>query len=272
MRLALCNKTLDDRPIEAFFQLAATAGFGAVEVIPGSLGTSVSEPDPAMRVQVRQVARALGLDIVGFNSLLQHAPHLNLVTRDPDLRRDSAAELVAIVQMAAHFGVSVIVVGSPRQRRAPADAGFDEAAELFIDELRPAADAAARLNITLCLEPLTASLTNFMNDTQEGIAVARAMNHPAVKLVLDVKQISQETLTFEAAVDLALPWLAHVHVNDANMHAPGEGDTDFTPIIRKLRAVGYEGLLSIEAFGFTDDPAVVLPRSRAYLENILAAI
>ena len=173
--------------------------------------------------------------------------------------------------MAAHFGASIIVVGSPRQRHAPEDATFDEATELFIDELRPAADEAARQNITLCLEPLTASLTNFMNDTLEGIAVARAMNHPAVKLVLDVKQISQESQTFEEAVDLALPWLAHVHVNDANMHAPGEGNTDFAPIINKLRAVGYEGLLSIEAFGFTEDPAVVLPRSRAYLEGILAA-
>ena len=271
MRLALCNKTLDDRPIEAFFELASSTGFDAVELIPGSLGTPVSDPDPAMRVQVRQVARAHGLQVVGFNSLLQHAPNLNLVTRDLDLRRASAAELVAIVQMAAHFGVSVIVVGSPRQRRAPADAGFHEAAELFIDELQPAADEAAHRNITLCLEPLTASLTNFMNDTQEGIAVARAMNHPAVKLVLDVKQISQETQSFEEAVDLALPWLAHIHVNDANMHAPGEGETDFDPIIRKLKAVGYEGLLSIEAFGFTDDPAIVLPRSRAYLEAILAA-
>ena len=124
----------------------------------------------------------------------------------------------------------------------------------------------------LATAPLTASLTNFMNDTPEGIAVARAMGHPAVKLVLDVKQISQETLTFEAAVDMALPWLAHVHLNDANMQAPGEGDTDFTPIMRKLRAVGYEGLLSIEAFGFADDPAVVLPRSRAYLDGILAAV
>ena len=208
-----------------------------------------------MRVQVRQVARALGLDVVGFNSLLQHAPHLNLVTRDPTLRRASSAELVAIVRMAAHFGVSVIVVGSPRQRRAPGDADFQEAAELFIDELRPAADEAARLNVTLCLEPLTASLTNFMNDTLEGVAVARVMDHPAVKLVLDVKQISQESIIcFEAAVDLALPWLAHVHVNDANMHAPGEGDTDFAPIIRKLLAVGYEGLLSIEAFGFDRRP------------------
>ena len=270
MRLALCNKTLDDRPIEAFFQLAAETGFDAVELIPGSLGTPVADSDPAMRVQVRQVARAHGLDVVGFNSLLQHAPHLNLVARDPGLRRASSDELVAIVRMAAHFGVSVIVVGSPRQRRAPADAGFDEAAELFIDELQPAADEAARLHVTFCLEPLTASLTNFMNDTREGIAVARAMNHPAVKLVLDVKQISQEDVSFEAAVDLALPWLAHVHVNDANRHAPGEGNTDFVPIIGKLRAVGYEGLLSIEAFGFTEDPAVVLVRSRAYLQEILA--
>ncbi|MDE2769522.1 MAG: sugar phosphate isomerase/epimerase [Chloroflexota bacterium] len=271
MRLALCNKMLDDRPIEAFFELAATAGFGAVELMPGSLGTPVSDPDPAMRVQVLQVARAHGLDIVGFNSLLQHAPHLNLVTRDPALRRASAAELVAIVQLAAHFGASVIVVGSPRQRRAPDDATFDESANLFIDELRPAADEAARLDITLCLEPLVASLTNFMNDTREGIAVARRMNHPAVKLVLDVKQISQESQSFQAAVDLALPWLAHVHVNDANRHAPGEGDTDFVPIIRKLKSVGYAGFLSIEAFAFAQDPAIVLPRSRAYLEGILAA-
>ena len=192
-----------------------------------------------MRVQVRQVARALGLDVVGFNSLLQHAPQLNLVTRDSDLRRASAAELVAIVQMAAHFGASVIVVGSPRQRRAPDDATFRRGRRT-LHRRTPARRRRGRppQNITLCLEPLTASLTNFMNDTREGVAVARAMDHPAVKLVLDVKQISQETRTFEAAVDLALPWLAHVHVNDANMHAPGEGDTDFTPIIRKLRAVG----------------------------------
>lgn len=271
MRLALCNKTLDDRPIEAFFELAEATGFDAIELIPGSLGTPVSAPDPAMRVQIHQVARAHGLGVVAFNSLLQHAPHLNLVTRDSDLRRVSAAELVAIVQLAAHFGGSVIVVGSPRQRQAPQDASFDEAADLFIDELRPAADEAARLGITLCLEPLVASLTNFMNDTREGIAIASRMGHPAVKLVLDVKQISQETQSFQAAVDLALPWLAHVHVNDANTHAPGEGDTDFIPIIRKLKSVGYEGLLSIEAFGFTDDPAIVLPRSRAYLEGILAA-
>ena len=53
---------------------------------------------------------------------------------------------------------------------------------------------------------------------------------------------------------------------------PAKATPTSSPIIRKLRAVGYEGLLSIEAFGFTDDPAVVLPRSRAYLENILAAI
>jgi len=59
VRLALCNKTLDDRPIEAFFELASSTGFDAVELIPGSLGTPVSDPDPAMRVQIRQVARAL---------------------------------------------------------------------------------------------------------------------------------------------------------------------------------------------------------------------
>ena len=271
MRLAVCNKTLDDRPLEVFFDLAVDAGFDAIEVIPGSLGTPITDADPAMRVQILQVARAMGLEFVAMNSLFEHAPQLNLVTRDEDLRQRSADELAAIVQLGSHMGVSTIVVGSPRQRRAPIDAGFDEAADLFIAELTPAATIAQNLGITLCLEPLVPSLTNFMNDTIEGITVVRRMNHPAVKLVLDVKQITRESRSFESALEIALPWLAHVHVNDANMHAPGEGDTDFLPIMRALKNVGYTGIMSIEAFSFADDPKVVLTRSRKYLDAVIEA-
>lgn len=272
MRIALCNKTLDDRPIEAFFQLAAESGFDAVEIIPGSLGTPVLHADPAMRVQILQVARAMGLEIIAMNSLLQHAPTLNLVTRDAALRARSSEELVAAVRLGSQMGARTIVVGSPRQRCAPADASFNEATRLFADEICPAADLAHDLGLTLCLEPLVHSLTNFMNDTSEGIAVAKSIDHPAVKLVLDVKQISQETSTFEEAVKTALPWLAHVHLNDANTQAPGEGKTDFRPILRELRHVGYNGVISIEAFAFDGDPAVILDRSRTYLEQILDVI
>lgn len=271
MRLALCNKTLNDRPLEVFFALAADAGFDAIEVIPGSLGTPVADADPAMRVQILQVARAMGLEFVAMNSIFEHAPTFNLVTGDSDLRQRSAEELVAVVHLGSHMGVTSIVIGSPRQRRAPAYASFDEATDLFIAELKPAATVAQELGITLCLEPLVPSLTNFMNDTDEGIAVVRRMNHPAVKLVLDVKQIARETRNFESALEIALPWLAHVHVNDANMQAPGEGDTDFLPIIKSLKDVGYGGVMSIEAFSFADDPKVVLTRSRKYLESIVDA-
>ena len=271
MRLAVCNKTLNDRPVEAFFALAGDAGFDAVEVIPGSLGTPIADPDPAMRVQILQVARAMGLEFVAMNSIFEHVPTFNLVTDDSDLRQRSAEELVAIVHLGAHMGVTSIVIGSPRQRRAPANASFDEATDLFIDGLIPAATVAQEFGITLCLEPLIPSLTNFMNDTTEGITVARRMNHPAVKLVLDVKQIARETQNFKSAVEIALPWLAHVHVNDANMQAPGEGDTDFLPIIKSLKEVGYGGVISIEAFTFADDPKLVLTRSRRHLESILDA-
>ena len=271
MRLAVCNKTLDDRPLEAFFELAADAGFDAVEVIPGSLGTPVMDADPAMRVQILQVARAMGLEFVAMNSLFEHAPHLNLVTRDENLRQRSADELLAIVRLGSHMGVSTIVVGSPRQRHAPIEATFAEATDLFIAELTPAANLAQNLGITLCLEPLVPSLTNFMNDTVEGISVIQRMNHPAVKLVLDVKQIARESRSFESALDMALPWLAHVHVNDANMQSPGEGETDFFPIIRALKTAGYMGVMSIEAFGFSEDPKLVLPRSRKYLDAVIEA-
>ena len=53
--------------------------------------------------------------------------------------------------------------------------------------------------------------------------------------------------------------------------APGEGDTDFLPIIRALQTAGYMGVMSIEAFGFSEDPKLVLPRSRKYLDAVIEA-
>ena len=269
MELALCNKALEHLPLEAFFELAAEAGFEFVELAPETLRTSLIEPDYSLRAQILQVARAHGLRIIGFNSILLHAPDLALVTRDRAQRERSSHMLVALIELTDEWRGPIVVVGSPRHRRRPEGATFDEATDLFIEGLRPACDLAAERGVAVCLEPLFAKLTDFMNDTEEAIAVIQRMKHPALRLVLDVKQMAREGPSFGALIERGAPWLGHFHANDANWEAPGEGDTDFRPIFRSLRQVGYEGFVSIEAFKWNGDPVDVLRRSHAYLQECL---
>jgi sugar phosphate isomerase/epimerase len=272
MQLALCNKALEHLPLEAFFELAAEAGFELVELAPETLRTSLIEPDYSLRVQILQVARAHGLRIIGFNSIFAHTPDLALVTRDRAQRERSSQMLVALIELTAEWCGPIMVIGSPRQRRRPNGATFDEAADLFIEGLRAACDRAAERDVAVCLEPLVAELTDFMNDTEEAIAIIQRMNHPALRLVLDVKQMAREGPSFGALIERGAPWLGHFHANDANREAPGEGETDFRPILRRLRAAGYDGIVSIEAFAFRGDPAQILRRSHDYLAECLQAL
>jgi len=269
MRIALCNKTLEHLPLEAFFDLAAGAGYDAVELGPQTLGTSVTSPDPAARAGVRRAAQRRGLAIVGFNSIFQDTQDLALVTRDAAVRRRSTAMLSGLAQLVGEWGARVIVVGSPRQRQAPPDATSEEAIRLFLDELLPACDVAAEHGVTFCLEPLEARLTNFMNDTAEGIAIIERAQHPALRLLLDVKQMATEGPSMPDLIRQGAPWLRHFHLNDANRHAPGEGATDFVPILRALLETSYTGAASVEAFAFNGPPDDVLRRSRAYLAACL---
>ncbi len=272
MQFALCNKSLEHLPLEAFFELAAEAGFRLVELVPETLRTSLIEPDYSLRVQILQVARARGLRIIGFNSIFAHTPDLALVTRDRSQRERSSQMLVALIELTAEWRGPIMVIGSPRQRGRPAGASFDEAADLFIEGLQPACDLAAKRGVAVCLEPLVTELTDFMNDTEEAIAIIQRVSHPALRLVLDVKQMAREGPSYGALIERAVPWLGHFHANDANREAPGEGDTDFGPILRHLRAAGYDGIVSIEALAFRGDPARILRRSHDYLMRCLEAV
>jgi sugar phosphate isomerase/epimerase len=40
--------------------------------------------------------------------------------------------------------------------------------------------------------------------------------------------------------------LFHVHFADSNRAAPGAGHTDFGPILRTLREIGYDGYIAFE--------------------------
>jgi D-psicose/D-tagatose/L-ribulose 3-epimerase len=64
----------------------------------------------------------------------------------------------------------------------------------------------------------------------------------------------------------------HVHVNDRNGRAPGQGDDRFAPVIAALRAVDYAGDVGVEPFAYEPDGPTTAARAIGYLRGIEEAL
>ena len=106
--------------------------------------------------------------------------------------------------------------------------------------------------MTLCLEPLAPSETNFLNTCAQAMEVIRQVDHPHFKLHMDVKAQSSEPGT--TVPDLIRRYAAdagHFHAQDVNLRGPGMGDVDFGPIMKALVEAGTIGGFRSRSFDFS---------------------
>jgi sugar phosphate isomerase/epimerase len=187
-----------------------------------------------------------------------HATH-----PDPEVRTATAAYLAELARFCAAVGGRVMVFGSPKQREAIPPLTPQAAAQLWLDTLQPALRVCEQEGITLLLEPLPE--TNVVQRLGEAVALVKQANHPNLRTMLDVKSALAETDDVPALIRHYAPYLAHVHLNDSNLRAPGYGATDFAPILNALHAVGYTGWASLEPFDYYPNPETMARESLRYL-------
>ena len=82
----------------------------------------------------------------------------------------------------------------------------------------------------------------------------------------------------DAAAQLPLPALlerfvlsgdvVHVHLNDRNKRAPGQGNDRFGPVLATLRRIGYGGFCAVEPFDYVPDGPTSAARAIGYLRAL----
>lgn len=246
--------------------LLADAGYSGVELAPFTFAERVELLDSHARAEIRQSAHRYGLQIVGLHMLLWSPAGLHATHPDPEVRAATADYLVELARFCAAVGGQVMVFGSPRQREAIAPLTPDAAAQLWLETLQPALQVCVQEGITLLLEPLPE--TNVVQRLGEAVALVQQANHSNLRTMLDVKSALAETDDVPALIRQYAPYLAHVHLNDSNLRAPGYGATDFAPILDALRAVGYTGWASLEPFDYFPDPETMARESLHYLRSL----
>jgi sugar phosphate isomerase/epimerase len=272
MRFSLCNEVVRDLPFAAQCALAAALGYDGIELAPFTLGEELHRLPSSDITALRRAAADAGIAITSLHWLLVAPAGLSITSEDAAARARTLDVIARLVTLAAELGATHLVHGSPAQRVLPAGTEREAARARGIEAFAFAGERARDAGVIYCIEPLDRSQTEFVNTIEEAAAIVHAIGNPALRTMLDTcSAANTETETLDALVARWLPTglIAHVHLNDANRRAPGQGAVLFGPVLAALRAQGYAGTAAIEPFEYVPDGPTCAARAIGYLRGLL---
>jgi len=149
-------------------------------------------------------------------------------------------------QRAEIVGAKIIVFGSSGSRTIPD--GFDraKAKEQFTALCKMLAPIAEKHNITVAIETLNRSETNFLNTLKESDEIVEAVHHPNLKLMCDIYHALKENDPASELIKYK-EHLVHCHIAEKQERTPpGVMGDDFKPYFNALKKINYNGRISLE--------------------------
>lgn len=218
---------------------ARVAGFDFIECAVTALQP---ESDDETIQPLLDCYRESALPIPAFNVFLPG--DLKVTGPDVDWARVQAYVASALDRVQS-VGGRTIVFGSGRSRNIPP--GFDRqtASGQLVRFLGLVADVAEPLDITVIIEPLNRKESNVINSVAEGVALARQVDRPAIRVLADFYHMDEEQESLSHLLAYA-DWLAHIHVADSGRRAPGTGSYPYAEFFANLHQIGYAGRISVE--------------------------
>ncbi len=177
------------------------------------------------------------------------------------------AYLDKVFSRAKEARIPMIVLGSGGSRRLPDNYSNDKAKEDFTGLCRKMAVVAKKHGITIALENLNSTETNFLTTLQEAAEVVKNVNHPNLRLNADIYHMMKENEPPQHIID-AGNIIVYVEVAEKEKRTlPGVTGEDFKPYFSALKTIGYKGPVFIE--GNVTNPATEIPLAAEYLTKQL---
>jgi D-psicose/D-tagatose/L-ribulose 3-epimerase len=114
---------------------------------------------------------------------------------------------------------------------------------------KQAAQYAATLGVSLAVEPLNRFECYFLNTIEQAVALTEAVDEPNYGYLFDTFHTNIEENNVSEMIRWSAPHIKHVHITENNRGVPGAGHIQFQPVFDALKQSGYDGWMTIEAFG-----------------------
>jgi sugar phosphate isomerase/epimerase len=272
MKFAICNETFLDWPFDRAFAFAAECGYSGIEIAPFTLNLDARRITANQREEVRRLAAANDLEVVGLHWLLAKSEGFHLTSPDAEVRRRTTAYVQDLVRLCGDLGGARMIFGSPQQRNVLPGVTPQQAFDYAAGVVGECLGILEQTGVTLCMEPLAPAEGNFLTTAADAVRLIETVGHPQVRLILDCKAMSTESVPIPELVRRHARVLAHFHANDPNKQGPGFGELDFRPIFAALGEIDYRGWVSVEVFDYAPGVESLARDSIDYMRRTLEEV
>ena len=178
------------------------------------------------------------------------APEHNPLSADPKVRDAAYQHMRGVVDACAAVG-SPILCG-PHQVALGVFTGkgaTEEEWKRSVDHLRRVAEYAAGQGVVLAEEVVNRFELYHVNVLDQGIRLVDEVGHPNCRIHLDTFHAHIEEKNTADAIRRAGSRIAHVHISENDRGVPGTGSVAWDATFGALGDIGYDGWLTVEAFG-----------------------
>lgn len=240
----------------------AECGFDYVEMPTAQM---MALSDDAFDALCRRIAAA-GLTCETSNNFFPTTLRLT----GPDVDLDAVMEYVErALARAEKLGVQYMVFGSGPAKHVPEGFPMEEGYRQVVQLLKRVAPVARRHGVTIVIEPLRKPECNLINTFAEGVQLAKDVDDPAVRVLVDFYHLTEEREPVQHLLDDGREYLRHVHLANptGRVYPVSPEEADYAPFVAALKEVGYDLRISCEAYapnGFDQDA----PVAKRFFEEI----
>lgn len=222
-------------PLEVTIKRLAKYGYESIEI--------GGEPDKYNTQQVSKLLKENGVRCWGSVTLM--FPGLDLIAADEAVRAKTIQYCKDCVRMVRELdGCEVTIVPSTVGKVVP-QASPEQEWAWCVEGLKEVYAYSESVGIVLALEPLNRFETNFLNRSEQAVALATAVG-PNCGVCLDAFHINIEEEDLYQAILNTGKRLVDFHIADNNRMHAGGGDYNWAKVVKTLDEAGYKNALTVE--------------------------
>lgn len=189
----------------------------------------------------------LEVAIVGTAPILEDK--LTLTDNSAEVRKAAITRIKEIVDFATIFGAKVNI---GKSRGSFPQAKMDEGWKWLQQGMEELCEYAEKKGSAIAIEPQNKKNLNNLNTTQEALQWIESTGIGNLLILLDTFHMNVEDISIVASLVEASAKNCHIHIADSNRGIPGQGSINFIEILKILKALKYDGYLSLEIIQLPD--------------------
>lgn len=186
----------------------------------------------------------------GATAVTVMGPQANPISADPAVRDAAVAYLDRVLECCQAFGCEILC--GPTHSAIGHFSGegpTDDEFKAGVETMTRVAEKAEARKIKVAIEYLNRFEIYFLTTAAQTSRFVKAVNHPYLKMMYDSFHAHIEEKDQAKAIASCASETIHIHVSENDRGTPGTGQVNWDSFFSGLKASGYDGYLTIEAFG-----------------------